>query len=53
MRKVKVIHRITLEFKRDELEELRDLLIELKETNMDKTTIEVSAGWIDRLNVVM
>ena len=51
MRRVKVINRITLEFNRDELEEIRDLLLVLTEQGeIDKTTIEVAADWINVLN---
>lgn len=51
MRRVKVINRITLEFNRDELEEIRDLLLILTEqAEIDKTTMEVSADWINVLN---
>ena len=51
MRRVKVINRITLEFNRDELEEIRDLLLILTEqAETDKTTVQVAADWINVLN---
>ncbi len=51
MRRVKVINRITLEFNRDELEELRDLLLVLTEQGkLDKTTVQVAADWVNVLN---
>ena len=51
MRRVKVINRITLEFNRDELEEIRDLLLVLTEQGeIDKTTVQVAADWVNVLN---
>ena len=51
MRRVKVINRITLEFNRDELEEIRDLLLVLTEqAETDKTTVQVAADWVNVLN---
>ena len=51
MRRVKVINRITLEFNRDELEEIRDLLLILTEqAEIDKTTLQVAADWVNVLN---
>ena len=51
MRRVKVINRITLEFNRDELQEIRDLLLILTEqAESDKTTVQVAAEWVDLLN---
>ncbi len=51
MRRVKVINRITLEFNRDELEELRDLLLILTDQNdVDKTSLGIAAEWVDLLN---
>ena len=49
MRKVKVINRITLEFNRDELEEIRNLLmmITMHSEQFSKETVAQASDWVD------
>ena len=49
MRKVKVINRITLEFNRDELEEIRNLLMNITKNSeqFSKETVAQARDWVD------
>ena len=49
MRKVKVINRITLEFNRDELEEIRNLLMTITKHSeqFSKETVAQARDWVD------
>ena len=49
MRKVKVINRITLEFNRDELEEIRNLLmmITMHSEQFSKEAVTQASDWVD------
>ena len=49
MRKVKEVSKITIEFQRDELLELIDIILRL-DTAVDKTTVQVAASWADALS---
>lgn len=53
MRKVKEVSKITVEFQRDELLEIMDIMQTVRDNVVDKTTIQVAASWADTLNELM
>jgi len=53
MRKVKEVSKITVEFQRDELLEILDIMSTVRDDVVDKTTIQVAASWADTLNELL
>ena len=53
MRKVKEVSKITVEFQRDELLEILDIMSTVRDDVVDKTTIQVAASWANTLNELL
>jgi hypothetical protein len=50
MRKVKEVSRITVEFQRDELIEILDIMSTVRDAEpLDSTTMQVAGSWADSL----